>query len=109
MTDIEQPDPESMTDAWFAKLGEAEVRARLIGQWSNDGVTALHARLWLATIEAGRERDRIARAARERGEEMALLERSMRAAEGTAKYTRAAAFASAVAAIAALITAIWSK
>jgi hypothetical protein len=98
----------------FESIGEAEVRARLVGQWSTMGTTAMLARLWLATKEAVRERERLATAAAQRTEEMGLMERSTKAAElaaeaseRSARYTRAAAWTSALAAIAAAGAAAW--
>jgi hypothetical protein len=96
----------------FEKMGEAEVRGKLLGQWI--GTTAMQARLWLAKIEAERERARLAEEARKRAEEMALTQRATEAAERAAEaseratyWTRTAAVASAVAAIAAAVSAAW--
>ena len=95
----------------FEHLGEAKVRAMLL-QWT--GITAFQARLWLAEIDAERERTRLAGEAAARAAEMALTQRATSAAERaaaaserSAKWTRAAAFASALAAIAAAVTAAW--
>lgn len=115
----EVPELESFRS--FDKLGEAEVRARLVSQWR--GVTAMQARLWLAIKDKDRERARLDEDARKRAEEMALTERATLAAERSAaasekaatasersaNFTRSAAWASAIAAIVSLVTAIWPR